>query len=249
MRVPTGLGRMVYAGAYTASMSLMAISRVAMGDETAVQRYTDLWSKGLASRLGIDLVVYGAEHIDLVGPQVIMPNHQSIIDIPAIVLALPLQPAFLAKRELRRYPLFGRAVELGGHVFVDRDKHASAIESIEAAAGQVRHGKTVVIFPEGTRGPGTHVLRFKKGGFHLARHAGAPIVPVGIRGTSSILGKHGRRIQPGEAEVHIGEPIDRRVVEETPLEELMALVRRRISELSSLPLGPLEVNEDRLARG
>jgi 1-acyl-sn-glycerol-3-phosphate acyltransferase len=238
MRVPTDLGRMVYAGAYTASMSLVAVSKVALGDETAVQRITDEWSKNLAQRLGIEIAVYGQEHVDLGGPQVIMPNHQSLIDIPAMLLALPLQPAFLAKRELRRFPLFGRAVELGGHVFVDRQKHQSAVASIESAAEQVRNGKTVVIFPEGTRGAGTSILRMKKGGFHLAKHAGAPIVPVGIRGTSSILGKHGRRIRPGIAEVHIGEPIDRRVVEGMPLEELMALVRGRIAELSELPLAP-----------
>jgi 1-acyl-sn-glycerol-3-phosphate acyltransferase len=237
MRVPTDFGRLVYASAYTASMSLVAVARVALGDEQAVQRITERWSKRLADRLGLEVDVFGAEHIDLHGPQVIMPNHQSHLDIPAILLALPLQPAFLAKRELRRFPLFGRAIELGGHVFVDRKKHASAIESIAAAADQVRNGKTVVIFPEGTRGPGTAVLRMKKGGFHLAKHAGAPIVPVGIRGTSAILGKHGRRIRPGRAEVHIGPPIARATVADLPLEELMALVRRRIAELSALPLG------------
>jgi 1-acyl-sn-glycerol-3-phosphate acyltransferase len=98
----------------------------------------------------------------------------------------------------------------------------------------VREGKSIVIFPEGTRGDGAAIYRFKKGGFHLARKAGVSVVPVGIRGTSDVLPKHGNLLRGGPVEVHIGQPLAADVVQALSVEGLMAKVRSQICELSAL---------------
>src|SRR5258706_10316123 len=119
-----------------------------------------------------------------------MANHQSQVCVAAFISSLPMVPGFLAKAELRNVPIFGRAMERGGHVFVDRGQHARAVAAIAAAAADIRKGGSIVIFPEGTRSSRREVLPFKKGGFHLASRARVPVVPIGIRGTAAILGKH-----------------------------------------------------------
>ncbi len=237
MVVPGAFGKWLFTGGWTAGSALAVIvSTVASGDRAAVDRITRVWSHGLARGLGLEVVPHGRQRVDPGRTYVIMSNHQSHVDIVALLEALPIVPGFLAKKELRKIPIFGRAMEVGGHVFIDRAHRHQAFEAIAEAAEQVRHGASIVIFPEGTRAARPGVKPFKKGGFHLARQAGVPILPVGVRGSAAVLPKHTQRLRPGRVEVHIGEPIAADVVTSLPLEELIGTVRARISELSALPL-------------
>lgn len=221
---------------FTGAMSLYGVLRqVPRKDPALFQHHTRTWARGVARGVGLDVQAYGTWRLDPGGTYVLMANHQSHVDIPTLFVALPMVPGFLAKAELRRVPLFGRAMEVGGHVFVDRAAHARAIEAIAAAAGQVREGGSIVIFPEGTRSRHREVMPFKKGGFHLAKQAGVPVVPIGIRGTAEILPKHELAIRPGRVEVHVGEPLAPEQVRELPLNDLVAEIRGRICELADLP--------------
>ena len=237
MPVPTTLGKVVYGAGFTVSICSFAIARELLGRERAVRDMTRTWSHHLSSVVGLTVRTYGAENLDPTKPCVIMANHQSHMDILALFEGLPVQPGFLAKAELRRFPVFGQAMSRGGHVFIDRGRHERAVGAIKKAAQQVRAGRTLVIFPEGTRSDGERVKPFKKGGFHLAKVARVPIVPVGIRGTAAILSKHGRVIRPGEAEIHIGESIDTDSVRRADLDQLIRLTRVQIADLAGLPLG------------
>jgi 1-acyl-sn-glycerol-3-phosphate acyltransferase len=184
----------------------------------------------------MEVTVSGADGFDASEPHVFMCNHQSHMDIVALFQGLPLSPGLLAKRELRDVPLFGRAMDAGGHVFVDRQNREDAFRAIEKAAAQVAAGKSLVVFPEGTRSaPGT-VKRFKKGGFHLAKQARVPIVPVGIRGTAAVLPKHSRGLRPGAVSLHLGEPLRVDVIEQLEVDELVREVRVRIAELAGMEL-------------
>ena len=116
------------------------------------------------------------------GNCILIANHQSQLDIPLLIALMPRQTIrFLAKDTLFRIPFFGWAMAKLGHIPISRENHKEGMRSIDRAAGKARDGRTLCIFPEGTRhrelGP------FKIGGIVLAMKSGLPIVPVVINGT------------------------------------------------------------------
>lgn len=185
----------------------------------------------------------GVENVDPSGTYVFMANHLSHADIVALFVALPMNVGFLAKKELRRVPFLGRAMVAGGHVFIDRSRRERAVQAVADAAEQVVAGSPIVVFPEGTRGNEERIQAFKKGGFHLARKANVPVVPVGLRGTRSIMSRDELVIHPGEVRVHIGAPI---APDSFPdADSFAAAVRARISELAAMPLAAVSASDDR----
>lgn len=234
---PRAVANYVWTTGFTAAMSAYGVGwQLVREDPALFRRHTRFWARNVARGIGLEVRAYGTWRLDPERTYVLMANHQSHVDIVALFNALPVTPGFLAKAELERIPLFGRAMRAGGHVFVDRGKHTAAVAAIAAAAEDVRAGSSIVIFPEGTRSRRREILPFKKGGFHLAKRAGVPVVPIGIRGTATILPKHSSQLVPGRCEVHVGQPIDAERVERLSLEALMDEVRREIAELADLPL-------------
>jgi len=226
----------LFAPPWTAVMVTGAVGAAGItGDGDLFRRMERVWAKGLTRVWGVDVEVFGAENIDPAQSCVIMSNHASHVDIVALFLALPVVPGFLAKSELDKVPFLSAALRAGGHVVIDRGKHASAVETLKAAADEVRGGKTIAVFPEGTRGDSATVGKFKKGGFHVAKAACVPIVPVGVRGSRDVLPKHGRLLMPGRVEVHIGKPISAADVVATPIDELVARTRAEVIALSAMP--------------
>lgn len=207
-------------------------------DARALERHTRRWAAGLARGWGLRIEAHDVDRVPIDRACVLMANHQSYADVVSLFLALPVLPVFLAKRELRAVPLFGRVMETGGHVFIDRAAHQSAVETIEAAAQRLRPGSPLLVFPEGTRATRPVISRFKKGGFHLARRAGVPIVPIGIRGSLDVWPRDAAAPRPGTVELHVGEPIDEREVAEGTIDELIERVRARVGTLAALPLAP-----------
>jgi len=199
------------------------------------RRMQRTWASGLTRFWGVELSVFGAEHMSEGASYVVMSNHASYADIVALFIALPITPGFLAKRELMRVPFLAAALRAGGHVIIDRGQRNSARQALGTAAAEVRAGKTVLIFPEGTRGDARHMGQFKNGGFHLAKTAEVPILPVGLRGTGSVGPRHSLLIWPGKIEVHIGAELPAPDVTSRELPELVRDVRHRIALLSALP--------------
>jgi 1-acyl-sn-glycerol-3-phosphate acyltransferase len=192
------------------------------------------WARGLFGLCGIELDVSGAEHMRTEEAYVVVGNHSSYMDIPALFASLPTLPQFLAKRELSRMPFLGAALRAGRHVLVDRGNHASAKTSLDRASEQLRPGSAILIFPEGTRGNGVELGPFKTGAFRLAKLGKVAVLPVGISGTHRVLPKHGRLIRPHRVSVRIGPAIPAEEVQSASLNELSQRVRGVISELSQL---------------
>lgn len=165
------------------------------------------WVRWILATCGVRVDASGLEHLDASRPYVVMANHQSVFDIAAIVATLPSSFRFVAKRELTWIPFFGWALVTGGHVVIDRSNHESSVRSLQRAAERVRDGKTVVIFPEGTRSRTGELGEFKSGGFHLALAAQVPILPASVSGSSRIAPARSLRIESGRIHVHYGEPI------------------------------------------
>lgn len=164
------------------------------------------WGRGLVKAAGIKIVVHNAERIAGDSSQVYIANHVSWYDTPVLLETLP-NFGFVAKRELERIPLFGKAAKAVGVIYIDRVNHQAAFGAYEDAAKRMKGGESVVVYAEGTRGESYPLRPFKKGPFVLAIGAGVPIVPIVIYGTIAVNPRGSMRANPGTVHVHILEPI------------------------------------------
>src|SRR5579875_833169 len=151
---------------------------------------------------GIRTRVEGSEHIAPGVHYIFLSNHVSNLDAPVLLPLIPGMTSVFIKRELMSIPLLGTAMRLGKYVPVSRgNSREEAMKSVAAAADALRSGMDIVIFPEGTRSPDGRLLPFRKGAFFLAQETGAPIVPVVIHGTATMMSKGSLKITPGAAVV------------------------------------------------
>ncbi len=187
-----------------------------------------LWARSILFVSGIRVTVNGRSNIDTGGSVVFMANHQSNFDIPLLLAHLPVQFRWLAKAELFRIPIFGRAMRGCGYISIDRSDRESAFQSLAAAAGTIKNGTSIVIFPEGTRSPDGTIRAFKKGPFVLAVDAGVPIVPVVIHGTWSIMPKNRRIIKPCRVTLDILPPVETSGYSRSTKDELMEKIRSQL---------------------
>jgi 1-acyl-sn-glycerol-3-phosphate acyltransferase len=187
------------------------------------------WVRWIFWTCGISVEADGLENVDPRRPFVLMSNHQSVLDVGALVLTLPVSWRFVAKRELAWIPLFGWAIWLGGHVVINRGRNERAVASLHRAAERIRRGVNVIIFPEGTRSDTGEMRPFKSGGFHLALEAQAPILPATISGSRRLTPKRSLRVESGRVKVRYGKPIETRGLGVDDREELKRQVREAIA--------------------
>jgi 1-acyl-sn-glycerol-3-phosphate acyltransferase len=189
------------------------------------------FSRRVLERARIRLEVVGRELVDPDRAYVYMSNHQSHLDIPVLYSAIPSRTVrMVAKTELFRIPIFGRAMRAAGFVEVDRKNREAAIDSLRRAAAAIADGVSIWIAPEGHRSATGALGPLKKGGFHLAADSGTPIVPVAITGTLAVLPPGSRSMRPDlPVRVDFGAPI---ATAGRPIpalmEEVRAFLRTRI---------------------
>jgi putative phosphoserine phosphatase / 1-acylglycerol-3-phosphate O-acyltransferase len=158
---------------------------------------------------------FGNIKIDIIGrqhttgrPAVFFINHQSTL-IDALVASNVVQRGFtvVAKAEVKQIPVLGQLLTLADVAFVDRSNTSKAISAMQPAVDKLRKGISIIMSPEGTRSLSPRIGAFKKGGFHLARDAGVPIVPIVIRNAGEIMWRNAKVAQEGTIEVVVHEPI------------------------------------------
>ncbi|WP_243294918.1 lysophospholipid acyltransferase family protein [Geothrix mesophila] len=193
-----------------------------------------LYAKGLGWFCRIPLALTGWDRLPEAvregrQPVIFMSNHESQLDPPVLIGILPVPAVYIAKKEVKYLPFVGWAAWVAGVIFIDRRDRERAIRSIREATAEIRGGKNVVIFPEGTRSRTGEMLPFKKGGFALAMDAGVPIVPMATVGGREVLPPGSLRLRPGKYVVAVGEPVDPASLADR--EALMTEVRGRIEAL------------------
>ena len=172
---------------------------------------TYAWHARLWARLALALnmaktTVIGAEHLPP-GPVIFMSNHQSNFDILALLATMPRQIHWIAKKELFEIPIFGPSMRRGGYIPLDRSDGRKALQSMDEAAATIHQGKSVVMFPEGTRTQDGKLLPFKRGGFILARKAEVPVMPVTINGSGRINPVGRIRLYSGDIHITLHPPL------------------------------------------
>jgi 1-acyl-sn-glycerol-3-phosphate acyltransferase len=157
-------------------------------------------------------VVEGLENVPPTGPVIVASNHVSFADSLVIPIVAPRKVVFLAKADYFTGTGLKGALVRGwfngiGMVPVDRDDTRAAITSLETALEVLGRGEAFGIYPEGTRSRDGRLYRGRTGVGHLALTSGAPVVPVGLRGTENIqpLGTTLPRL--AKVTVRFGEPL------------------------------------------
>ena len=174
--------------------------------------------------------VIGRGLIDRKKRYVIVINHNTVIDIPALYY-VPLNFRWVSKREVFKTPFFGQYLVLHGDICIDRGRAAEALEQmVRDGRMWISRGASVAIFPEGTRSKNGEIGRFKAGAFTLAKEAGVDILPVVMDGTKTLIRKNlafnwGNRIT-----LRVLPPVPASEVAATETHELMQTVRERMCE-------------------
>lgn len=136
--------------------------------------------------------VEGLENIDPDKCYVVVMNHNSMLDIPALY-NIPLNFRWVSKKEVFQIPFFGQFLVLHGDIAISRGRGAAAMTQVlKEGCEWIKRGASVAIFPEGTRSKSGEIERFKAGAFNLAKEAGCEILPVVMEGTRNILEDNGR---------------------------------------------------------
>ena len=194
------------------------------------------WCRLIACSIFAHIRVHGVEHVRAGQPYVYMANHASLIDTPALFAYLPYPFRIMAKRELFFVPFMGWHLWTAGHFPIDRRDRRTTVRSLRRVIEGVRDGKSLAVFPEGTRTRDGRLQEFKPGPFKIALRAGVPIVPVTIRGTFTLLPSTTLAPRPGRVEVILGEPIETRDYDEKHLPELIErtkdVIRRTLASES-----------------
>ena len=140
------------------------------------------WLNPLIKAAGVDFVVKGKENIPENEAVIYVPNHQGIFDMPALILNTPTPCGFIAKKELQKVPIVRTWMWLLDCVFIDRENKREARVAIKEAIELINKGRSMVIFPEGTRSKDGIPLPFKSGVMMIAKETKAKIVPVVLEG-------------------------------------------------------------------
>jgi 1-acyl-sn-glycerol-3-phosphate acyltransferase len=188
------------------------------------------WWAGLILKVtAVRIVVRGVEKIDRSRSYMIISNHQSHFDGPALAWGLGgVQFRWIAKKELLKIPVFGHCLHASRNIFIDRTNRASAHESIQEGISMLPDGAGVMCFAEGTRSDTGHVGPFKKGGFAAAVQNEMPLLPITINGSRHVLPKGSLIFRSGIIELVIGDPIDTAGKSIHDLDGLIEVTRRVI---------------------
>lgn len=186
------------------------------------------WSTGILKLSGVrSISIEGLENIDSTKTYVVASNHLSYLDIPLLFNTLPFNLYFVAKKQLKVVPFLGWYMMLTGMFFIDSKNKSKTRESLNSIGRRIKEGKSILIFPEGTRSKTGNLGDFKKGAFILAENSGVDILPVKITGTDKIWNvKHGR-LKPGNVTIQILKSLPSNVEE-----NLGATVKNTISGYS-----------------
>jgi 1-acyl-sn-glycerol-3-phosphate acyltransferase len=214
MRKLLRVGRTAFAWAFGAlatvgcTLPALLISKLPGGDPV-VHRMARLWGRLCVWGTGCPVFVEGLDRLDPSRRYVVMANHQSALDIPVLmaVLPAPWRTVFWAKQSLFRVPVLGWAMRMLGHMPIDRVNRQLAGRMLADTLRRIEDGRSVVVFPEETYGPGERLLSFQRGGFVFAIKTRLEILPVGLLGTRSALAPGSRLVSPTSVTVRFGDPI------------------------------------------
>lgn len=180
---------------------------------------------------GARVRVRGLENLSEDENYVFISNHRSYLDTATLFAYTGHRIGLVAKKELLKVPVFGQGMNFVNVIAIDRSNAERARRSMQKAKEILESGYSFGVFAEGTRAMPNELLPFKKGAFHLALQTGAPIVPVAIKNTDSMMGKKTGVARSGTIEIVLLPPIEtKNLSAEKDLMSLLKKTRAAIAE-------------------
>ena len=210
----------------------LGVGLVRRNKRAGVNFLTSFWPGTVLALSGVKLNVTGAEHLTERRPAVFLFNLRSSVDVFLVAALVKDNWTGVATKELQSSRVFGRLGKLLDVAFVDREDPgtpAAALKPLEAAA---RRGLSILVAPEGTRLDTRSVGPFKRRAFLIAMATGLPIVPIVIRNSESVAGRHAAKLNPGTVDIAVLPPVS---VENWTLRNL----RERIEQVRTAYLDAL----------
>ena len=169
-----------------------------------------IWSKWVLKVLFLPVKVTGRENLKHGESYVFVSNHQGAFDIFLIFGHLRRNFKWMMKQQLRKIPFVGYACEKSHHIFVDRRSPGKVKATYDKARATLKHGMSVVVFPEGSRTPSGKMGRFKKGAYQMAVDQRLPIIPITLNGPFNVLPIGSLNVRPHRMEmvIHPALPTD-----------------------------------------
>lgn len=182
---------------------------------------------------GVKLEVNGLDNIPDDQAVLFVGNHISFFDIIVTYPLMKRPTGYIAKKEIRKVPFLSWWMYFVNCIFLDRKNPRQGLKSVLEASEKIKNGTSIFLFPEGTRSKDGKLAEFKDGGFKIATKAKAPIIPIGIQGTSDILENHFPIIKSGKVIVNFGKPVYTSEMSKAEQKSLPDLVREQVKELSN----------------
>ncbi len=197
-----------------------------------------MWLRACGARVS----VRGQEHLEPGRNYVFIANHRSYLDTATLFFYTGRRMGLVAKKELLKAPVMGQGMGFINIIAIDRSNAERALASMDRAREVMQQGYSFGVFAEGTRAMPGELLPFKKGAFHLALQTRAPIIPVAIKNTDRMMGKHEGAAHAGTVEMVLLPPIETEGCDARDLMHLLTRTRAAIAkELSEeSPLGRKE---------
>ncbi len=185
---------------------------------------------------GMEFEIEGKENIPE-GAALFAGNHQGDFDGAFPLFAFGPIPSIVAKIQIKKIPIANMMMDkLMGCIFIDRDNARESLKCISNAQTILENGRSVLIFPEGTRSKGPDMGEFKHGAFRCAMRAGVPVVPFAVDGTWKLF-EEKHRIVPGKVKLTILPPVDCTEFNKTAelSDHVQDLIRQQLDRNRALP--------------
>jgi 1-acyl-sn-glycerol-3-phosphate acyltransferase len=163
------------------------------------------WAWLILRTCGISAEVEGLKNLEGLKSFILVSNHQSLLDIIAVMLLIPREMRFLAKREIKKVPALGFVMERSENIVIDR---SSGGKTIRRALAVASHGYSICVFAEGHRFSDNRIHEFNSGAAWLAIATGLPCIPMAIVGTAALMPRGAKfTLAGGRIRLVLGKPI------------------------------------------
>jgi len=156
------------------------------------------WAAMQMKLLGITLEIKG--DIDPNADMLVM-NHQSVLDIMVFEYLHPKNLAWVAKKEIADIPWFGHILKAPDMIIIERESKSSLVKLIKESKEKLEQQRPIAIFPEGTRSDGTKIRKFKAGAKMIANKYNLKVQPAILVGTRTILDSQNLKQSSGTVKI------------------------------------------------